>query len=134
MRSLTTQITFSLLVCLFLFTSCEKDKSFDELTPYRTYTALLNQHDQDTPVATVLQNSLNLNITWSRISRGKYVGSLSKAVNIEKSILLFTTPTTHSQIKGEFSSPNEIIVWAEWGVNAYSDNLTNVAFEIKEYK
>ena len=46
-----------------------------EKIPYKVYTALLNQTGTDAPVATVLENTLGLNIVWSRTGAGQYSGS-----------------------------------------------------------
>ncbi|MHC2993417.1 hypothetical protein OB13_18245 [Pontibacter sp. HJ8] len=132
----TLSITFSklcLFTCLFLLISC-KEESFEELAPYKSYTTLLSQKDSNPPVATVLENSLNLTVTWSRISQGKYSGTLSRAVNADKSVLFVTTPTTHTGFKAQLKSPTEIRLEAEAGVNAFQDNFTNVSLELKEYK
>lgn len=122
-----------LFSCLFILISCKKE-SFEDLAPYRSYSALLSQQGSNPPVAAVLENSLDLTITWSRISKGKYVGTFSKAVNTDKSILLLTTPTSHTGFKAQLESPTEIRLEAESGVNAFLDNFTNVSLELKEYK
>jgi hypothetical protein len=129
-------LTFSnlfLFICLFTLFSCKKE-SFEELAPYRSYTALLSQSNSNPPTATVLGNSLDLTITWSRTSRGKYVGTFSKSVNTDKTTILITTPITHTGFKAQLESPTEIRFEAESGVNAFLDNFTNVTLELKEYK
>ena len=118
---------------LFIFISCKKE-SFEELAPYRSYTALLSQQGANPPVATVLENSLDLTITWSRISQGKYLGTFNRALDTDKSILLVTTPTSHTGFKAQLESSTEIRLEEESGVNAFLDNFTNVSLELKEYK
>lgn len=41
---------------------------------YKVYSALITQSGTNTPVATVLENTLGLNITWVRNSVGQYYG------------------------------------------------------------
>jgi len=133
MKSIISPISVCLLACLILFSGCKKE-TYEELAPYRTYSALLNQQDTSAPTAVVLENTLALTISWTRTAAGKYVGTLNKAVNVNKCILFLSTPTTHTHLKGQLSSPTEISLEAEAGVNAYSDNFTNVSLELKEYK
>jgi len=40
--------------------------------PYKVYSALITQNGTDAPVATVLQNTLGVTMTWSRVSEGLY--------------------------------------------------------------
>ena len=49
----------------------------NKVRPYKVYTALLNQSGTNAPVATVLENTTGLTITWSRFQVGVYRGQLS---------------------------------------------------------
>lgn len=50
----------------------------EELTPkYKVYTALLTQTGTNAPVATVLENTLGGNVTWSYIDIGDYLAQTS---------------------------------------------------------
>jgi hypothetical protein len=40
--------------------------------PYKVYSALITQTDTNAPVATVLENTLGVTMTWSRVSEGLY--------------------------------------------------------------
>lgn len=51
--------------------------------PYKVYTALLSQTGTDDPVATVLENTLGVTITWSRTSSGDYEATASDDVFVE---------------------------------------------------
>lgn len=53
---------------------------------YKTYKALLTQSGTDAPVATVLDNSLGLSVTYEYDGNGQYFALLSKE--------LFNSPTT----------------------------------------
>lgn len=43
---------------------------------YKVYSAIVNQSGTDDPVATVLQNTLGVNITWSYSDQGSYLGTI----------------------------------------------------------
>jgi hypothetical protein len=45
---------------------------------YRTYRALLVQIDENPPVATVVENTLGIDITYTYTSDGLYVGTLNR--------------------------------------------------------
>lgn len=42
------------------------------ISPYRTYSCILNQESTDDPIATILQNDFDADLEWSRVSTGKY--------------------------------------------------------------
>ncbi|PTX15157.1 hypothetical protein C8N40_10844 [Pontibacter mucosus] len=134
MKLFTPVFRLTTILCLILLMGCDEDKNFEELAPYRTYTALLNQQDEDAPVATVLENTLNITIEWSRTSRGKYLGTLSQPVDINKSTLWVSTPPTHAVMRIRFNSPTEIYLEAGQGVNFHTDTYSNVSLELKVYK
>jgi len=55
--------------------------------PYKVYTALLTQSGTNTPVATVLENTLGGDLAWTRISDGVYNATLSVAFVENKTFL-----------------------------------------------
>jgi|GEM_PF-6781533 hypothetical protein len=61
------------------------------LLGYRTYKVMLTQSLTDAPVATVIDNSLGLDVTYSYVGPGTYVLTTSNA--------LFATPTETVQGK-----------------------------------
>lgn len=56
--------------------------------PYKVYTALLTQSGTNAPVATVLENTLNGNVTFSFISTGIYEITIPVQVNYNKVFIL----------------------------------------------
>ena len=56
--------------------------------PYKVYTALLSQSGTSAPVATVLENTLNGNVTFSFISTGIYEITIPVQVNYNKVFIL----------------------------------------------
>lgn len=52
--------------------------------PYKVYVATLTQTGTAAPVATILQNTLGGTVTWSRVSAGIYLGTLTGAFTAGK--------------------------------------------------
>ena len=50
----------------------------------KVYRALLTQSGTDAPVATVLENTLGVDVTWSYSSYGNYTGTANNAFPIDK--------------------------------------------------
>jgi hypothetical protein len=96
----------------------------------QTYTAKVNQTGVMPPVATVINNSLNLSITFSRISQGHFKGILSQNLDLSKSILL----SNSMGVLCKFESSNEITLDNACGVNAYCDEFSDLNLEIRVYE
>ena len=62
------------------------------LQPYDVYTALITQSGVDAPVPVVLQNTLNLNVTYERVDAGLYVLTFDKNI--------FETPNEYVTVSG----------------------------------
>ena len=56
---------------------------------YKVYTALLSQSGTAAPVATVLENTLGGTVVFSRNSAGLYLGTLSGAFIVDKTVVFF---------------------------------------------
>lgn len=59
---------------------------------YKVYTAIINQTKTNSPVATVLENTLNGNIIFNYSSTGTYIGNLTGAFPEGKTFFLVTPP------------------------------------------
>jgi len=56
---------------------------------YSSYVALLSQTGTNAPTETILQNELGLgDISWARVSQGRYIGTLVGAFSAGKTIIL----------------------------------------------
>ena len=51
--------------------------------PYKVYSAILTQTETNAPVATVLENTLGVTMTWSRVSEGNYKVTASSGIFLE---------------------------------------------------
>lgn len=101
---------------------------------YQSYVTLLSQTGTENPNSNVLENTLELNISWVRESQGKYVGTLDKTITIGKTVIFYTTPTTHTGVRGEIIGNNQVRIELQNGINAFMDNFTNLSFELRQYE
>lgn len=98
-----------------------------------SYVALLSQSGTNAPTENVLINRLGISISWSRDSQGKYRGAIDLPIDRDNTALYFTTPVTHTSIRGEINVSNEIIIQAQCGINAFCDDFDRLTVKIKEY-
>ncbi|MEW2922403.1 hypothetical protein AB1A65_13090 [Muricauda sp. ANG21] len=101
---------------------------------YQTYVSLLNQTDTDNPVATVVENSLGLSISWARESQGIYLGTLDRSIDIGKTVIFYSTPSSHTGVRGELVGDNQVRLELQNGINVFADNFSNLSFELREYE
>tara|TARA_R110002012_G_scaffold42418_9_gene115506 strand:+ start:5526 stop:6302 length:777 start_codon:yes stop_codon:yes gene_type:complete len=101
---------------------------------YQSYASLISQTGTNDPTEQVLENSLNLNISWARQSQGIYLGTLDTTIDISKTVIFFSTPTTHTGVRGTLESSNQIRLELQNGVNVFADNFENLSFELREYE
>jgi hypothetical protein len=95
----------------------------------KSFSATISQTGTNPPVSTIINNSIKLTITWSRISQGHYKGILSPGLDLTKSIIL----SNNVGVLCQFQSSNEISLDNACGVNAYCDNFSNLNLEIRAY-
>jgi hypothetical protein len=101
---------------------------------YQSYVSLITQSGTENPSSSVLENTLSLNINWIRESQGKYVGTLDKTITIGKTVIFYTTPTTHTGVRGEIIGDNQVRMELQNGINAFMDNFSNLSFELRQYE
>ncbi len=101
---------------------------------FESYVSLISQTGTGDPTTTVLENSLGLTIVWTRESQGKYVGALDRTIDIGKTVIFYTTPTTHTGVRGEVVGDNEVRIELQNGINAFADDFSNLSFELREYE
>ncbi|MFB6341928.1 hypothetical protein ACE1ET_09400 [Saccharicrinis sp. FJH62] len=101
---------------------------------FKNYVSLISQTGTNNPTSKVLQNTLDINISWIRLSLGTYVGTLDSPININKTILLFSTPMTHTGVRGQIISATQVRIQLQAGINAFRDNFSNLSFEIRQFE
>lgn len=95
----------------------------------KSFSVTINQTGLNPPVSTIINNSLNLIVTWSRTSQGHYRGVLSQSLDLTKSVIL----SNSIGVLCQFQNNKEISLDNSCGVNAYCDNFSNLNLEIKVY-
>lgn len=65
---------------------------------YLVYVALLTQAGEDAPVATVLQNTLDGAVVWTRAAFGQYQATLAGAFTAGKTAVFFGPPNINNPI------------------------------------
>lgn len=110
---------------------CNPD-NFD--SPFLTYVSLISQSGTASPTSLVLQNSAEIAISWSRVSQGIYVGQLSEAIDIAKTVIFYSTPSTHIAVRGSIIGSDQIRLELQAGVNFFADNFENLSFELRQYE
>lgn len=107
--------------------------------PYKVYSALLTQFGTNAPVATVLENSLGVTITWSRSMSGQYFGTASSSIFSSNKFVPFSGRTNiNTLIRLDYFTPTEVFLGTATVTGAasttFSDSLiTNASIEIRVY-
>ncbi|WP_318308956.1 DUF7151 family protein [Flagellimonas crocea] len=101
---------------------------------YQSYASLISQTGTNDPTVQVLENTLGITIAWVRDSQGIYTGTLDTPIDISKTVIFFSTPTTHTGVRGEILSSSQIRLELQNGINVFADNFENLSFELREYQ
>lgn len=104
----------------------------------RTYAAILNQSGTDAPVATVLHNTLDGEIVWTRTGAGAYVGTLTGQFPVNKMTIIaniLNIPPNKKISSGINNSPDSVLLYQTGAASPYTaqDNMVNAWVEIKVY-
>lgn len=109
------------------------------IRPYKVYTALLTQSGTSAPVATVLENQLDVDLTWQRANAGDYELVASEAIFDNTKVFLilssgFPTSSIPFEVLCQVKFSNTIEVCTASGSTNLADNLLkNSFFEIRVY-
>lgn len=101
---------------------------------YQSYTSILRQVGTEDPVEEVLENSLGLTVNWARQAQGIYIGTLDVPIDISKTVIFFSTPISHTAVRGELINSTQIRLELQNGINAFADNFDNLSFELRVYE
>ena len=127
-------LSLFMIVSLFILTSCEDDDK--EQQPFKIYTSLLSQEGESIPTETVLQNDLDLTITWTRLDRGKFRGVLSRRMTtLDKTTITFQAQSVDRIVTGGFIDEGAIRIDVCNRYNVYDtyDTFDNTVIEIKAF-
>jgi hypothetical protein len=103
---------------------------------YRVYTALLTQTGTDAPVATVLENTLGIEIIWQYNNPGNYTASTPNLYSDPSKVVFIINNSQNFGINGGENNVNEIYLntYSLPGDGSLADNLLYNAFlEIRVY-
>lgn len=93
--------------------------------PYKVYTALLSQTGTNAPVATVLQNTFDNEIVWTRSGIGSYVGTLTGAFINGRTITLPVNCSFDGQ-QAVMPYANDSAINGHIGFARFSENEINI--------
>jgi len=107
----------------------------ENIKPYKVYTALLTQQEDNDPVATILENTLGEIPVWTRDATGNYyLDSISNLFTTNKT---FTTVTNRELTTLQFISiQSETQIYLEQinrETSAYTDSMVDIPIEIRVY-
>jgi hypothetical protein len=105
---------------------------------YLVYTALLTQSGTNAPVATILQNTLGEDITWTRLFIGQYKGTKPTIFDQAKTVCILGAYTNgiwiDSKVDNFGGGDYQINLQTTINVSGFSDDLMiNVPVEIRIY-
>jgi hypothetical protein len=114
-------------------------------SPYKLYTAILNQSGTNAPVATVLDNTLDVNLQWVYIGVGQYLLSLpsfpsGNSFPVGRTIVFVGNTTTgnaplYANNNTSIGIPQSNGIVLQNFNTSFSNvnNFTNVSIEIRVY-
>ena len=109
----------------------------DQQVPYKTYSALLTQESTGVPIAYIAKNDANLTIVFTRISAGKYTGTLSSGFVPNKTTIITGSVGGEEIFTSIFLNTTNINLRTfsiSSGTPDYFDDLlTNTFFQIRIY-
>jgi hypothetical protein len=104
--------------------------------PYNSYTALLTQEEEDAPVATILENTLGVDIVWTRLSTGFYRATPSESIFLENKTFHFVNSNNQGLDFEVASLLNDTDDWRIQTVDSgvvVDSSLQNLPVEIRVY-
>lgn len=106
----------------------------NDIKPYKTYVALLNQSGANPPVPIILENTIG-NIVWTKIADGEYEGKLPDGFVVGKTTIICPSNSGPGQtIINDVPDNSTISIVTADTTNAYVDNLlNNTPIEIRVY-
>lgn len=104
--------------------------------PYNVYSALLTQQEENAPVATILENTLGVNIVWTRLSTGFYRATPSESIFLENKTFHFVNSNNQGLAFEVASLLNDTDDWRILVIDdgeAVDSSLQNLPIEIRVY-
>lgn len=108
----------------------------ETIKQYKVYTALLTQTGTNAPVATVLENTLGVNIVWTRLSTGFYRATPSESIFLENKTFHFVNSNNQGLAFEVASLLDDTDDWRIQVVDSgvvVDSSLQNLPVEIRVY-
>lgn len=105
------------------------DDISNTIRPYKVYTALLTQSGTDSPVATVLENTLEFNPSWEYFETGKYGFNFPTPPDYNKIVIFISNNLGYNYFYALNTDYNILIRTVSGGDNEYD----NTPIEIRVY-
>ena len=106
-----------------------------QVRPYKVYVALLTQSGTSAPVATVLENTLGGTVVWSRSSVGIYLGTLTGAFTLNKTVSFISGDQSADKGYGidNLSSVDDVRISTRLAGSLNDNQLNKASIEIRVY-
>lgn len=105
----------------------------DLAIPYQIYNAILEQSGTSDPLVTVLQNTLNGTVVWTRDSEGVYLGTLAGAFDPKKTLIQASNSDYKLNDIGNYSNNFIKITTISLTTGLPEDGFDKMSVEIKVY-
>lgn len=121
--------TILFAVTLFAAVGCVRDENEHP----KTHISRIDQTGTNAPTESVIRNTLELEITWTRLDAGHYKGTLNHALDLSRTTI-FNSNVGTSGIFCYFTSETEITLDSTCGVNVFCDEIDGLNLQITEYQ
>lgn len=108
--------------------------SSQDLRPYKVYTALLTQTGTDAPVVDVLENTLGVNLIWTRQTAGNYITTLTNQIApFNKTYVMFNNSAPNEYSYVSYRSGSQLNVESKYQYIGVDNNLYLNSLEVRVY-
>ncbi len=128
-RFIKNAVTILFAITLFAVVGCDPNSNEHP----KTHVSRIDQTGTNAPSEAIIKNTLNLDITWTRLAPGHYKGTLSRALDLSRTTI-FNSNIGISGIFCYFTSETEIALDATCGANVFCDEITNLNLQITQYQ
>lgn len=119
------------------FVNAAIENSIKDRRPYKIYTALLSQIEENDPTAIVLENTLGGEVVWTRMYGGTYKGTLQGAFTVDRTTVFVETKFSElAYITGtevDYEGNCVYLKTCQGALDLSDEVLRKTAIEIKVY-
>ena len=103
---------------------------------YKVYTALLTQEGENAPVAIILENTLGVDIVWTRLSTGFYRATPSESIFLENKTFHFVNSNNQGvnfEVESFLNDTDDWRIQVSDTGEVVDSSLQNLPIEIRVY-